>query len=387
MLAQLWGPGDIGFTSAEVAAAKVVAARMGTPEVVVATGNRALGLGRVGSSVELCVIGDLVPGTERVVDVAGTRVEVSAISARHAEQLLALTTEYRASGRHSPQLAIGAEPLRELIGLVTGWRLVTSPCWRARFDAVDPNVVRQMVISRAALGFAAAAADTFAALLSGDLFTAVSLSADALLFGCEAVLAAAGDLDTDARFAFRRLAGTAVTAAWCGRLWQLCHNVFPAGAEPGPALVREVVEERLLVGNLLLSWCAVEGWAKPLTCLPEPAGALVATGGAGPRRSAYFAPVRFARCWTLVGPTETYQTTEAVVRLWRRLVGLRPDDAVHELAGSEPELAGMPITDVEAAVTALHRIGAVEAPLPRPGRWGARAGTTALSIVPTTRFR
>ncbi len=109
---------------------------------------------------------------------------------------------------------------------------------------------------------------------------------------------------------------------------------------------------------------------------------------AGPRRSAFFAPVRFADCWALFGPTQTYQTTEAVVRLWRRLVGRRPDDAVYDLAGSEPELAGMPITDVEAAVTRLHQIGAVQAPLARPdGWWGRSVSPSALSIVPGARFR
>lgn len=396
MLARFWGRGDIGFTRADLAAARTVAARLGEsgrmPEVVVAAGDRALGLGQVSSSIELYVVGDLAADAERVVDVGGTRVEISVLSAVHAAELLALTTEYRATGRRSPQLAIGPDRLRELIGLVTGWRLVTSPRWHRRFDAVDPDAVRQMVISRAALGFAAAAEDTYAALLSGDLFTSVCLSEQALLLGCEAVLAAAGDLAIDSRFVFRRLARTPATESWCGRLWQLSNSVFPTDTAPEPALVRAIVEERLLVGNLLLSWCAVEGWAKPLTGLPESASLLMPMGVAGPRRSAYFAPVRFAGDWALFGPTRAYRTTETVVRLWRRLVGRQPDDAVHDLVGTEPELAGMPITDVDAALMTLHRIGAVEAPVSRygqewPGLWGQPSMSPALSIVPAADFR
>jgi hypothetical protein len=395
-LAWFWGLGDVGFTRADLAAARTVTARLAVagrlPEVVVAAGDRALGLGQVSSSIHLYVVGDLPPNTERVVDVADTRVEISVLSACDAEELLALTTEYRATSRRSPQLAIGSDRLRDLIGLVTGWRLVTGPRWQPWFDAVDPDAVRQMVISRAALGFATAAEDTFAALLSGDLSTAVCLSVQALLFGCEAVLAAAGDLAIDSRFVFRRLARTPATESWCGRLWQLCNSMFPVDTTPEPALVRAVVEERLLVGNLLLSWCAVEGWAKPLTGLPESASLLMPMGVAGLRRSAYFAPVRFADDWTLFGPTRAYQTTETVVRLWRRLVGRQPDEAVHDLVGTEPELAGLPITDVNAALTTLHRIGAVEAPVSRygqewPGLSAQPAISPALSIVPAARFR
>lgn len=362
------------------------------PEVVLVAGRRALGLGQLDSAIELCVIGDLPADIERVFDVGGTRVEVSRLPAGRAAELLALTTEYRASGRHSPQLTIDPDRLRDLIGLVTGWRLVTSPHWQARFDAVDLDAVRQLLISRAALGFAAAAQDMYAALLSGDLFTLVHLSVPALLLGCEAALAAAGDLDSDARFVFRRLARTPATEPWCGRLWQLCNNVFATDAVPQPARVRAVVERRLLTGNLLLSWSAVEGWAKPLTSLPEPDGRLARTGGAGPRRSPYFAPVRFAEDCTLFGPTHTYQTTEAVLRLWRRLAGAGPEAAVHDLAGAEPELAAMPISDIEAAVTTLHRIGAVEAAVSGaaqvwPDRAEALVTPPELAIIPAARFR
>lgn len=390
---QFWGPCDVGFTSAEVAAAHTVAATLDTAEVVVAAGDRALGLGQVNSAIELYVVGDLPAGTERVVDVAGTRVEITVLPAARAEELLALTTEYRATGRRSAQLAIRPDRLRHLIGLVTGWHVLVRGPWHARLDAVEPNVVRQMVVSGAALGFAASAADTFTALLSGDLFTAVSMSMNALLFGCQAVLAAAGDLDTDEKFVFRRLARTPATMPWCGRLWQLCHSAFPTGSVPEPAAVRAVVEERLLTGNLLLSWCAVEGWAKPLTGLPEPARLLASMGVAGPRRSPYFAPVRFADGWTLFAPGRSYQATEGVVRLWRRLVGRQPDDVVHDLVGTEPELAGMPIADIEAALTTLHQIGAVEAPISRSWQmWPhlperAPANAPALAITPADHTR
>lgn len=395
MLARSWELGETVVTQADLAAARTVAARLGratpAPEVVVVGDRRALGRGPTGAGIELYVIGALPPDIGGVVNVAGTRVEIRQLSAGYAAELLALTTEYRATGRRSPQLNIGPDRLRDLIGLVTGWRLVTAPDWQARFDAVDPNALRQLAIGRAALGFAAVAEDMYAALLSADLLTMVSLSASALLFGCEAVLAAAGDLDSDARFVFRRLARTPATEPWCGRLWQLCRNGFPADTAPTPAQARAVAEERLLTGNLLLSWAEVEGWAKPLARLPEPGGRLAWSGSAGPRRSPYFTPVRFAADWTLFGPTRTYRTTEAVVRLWRRLAGRPPEQAVRDLAGAEPELAARPIGDIEVAVAALRRIGAVEDSVGQSGQvWPDRDGTPAtppgLAIVPASNF-
>lgn len=395
LLAQFWGLSDIGFSPADVAAAGSVAARLREcrpePEAILVGGDRALGLGHVSSAIDLCVIGALPPGAARVYNVDGSRVEVSVIAPAEAEELLTLATAYRATDRWSPQLAVGSDRVRDLIRLVVGRRLVTGPRWVAPFSVVDRNAVRQLLIGRAALDFAASAADAFAALRSGDLFTSISASAHALLAGCEAALASAGDLDADLRFVFRRLARTPATAPWCGRLWQLS-NALPADAVPEPAAVRAVVEERLLAGNLLLTCCAIEGWDKQLTQFADPATLLEPMDTQGPRRSAYFVPIRFADGWALVGPARTYQTTESMIRLWRRLVGRSPDAAVRDLAGGEPEIADLSIEDIETAVTALHQIGALEAPSSWLDReWSEAAETRSaprpeLSIIPTTRF-
>jgi len=395
LLAQSWGLRDIGFSPADVAAAGSVAARLREgrpePEAILVGGDRALGLGQVSSAIDLCVIGALPPDAARVYDVDGSRVEVSVIPSAEAEELLTLATAYRATSRWSPQLAVGPDRVRDLIRLVMGRRLVTGPRWVAPFSVVDRDAVRQLLIGRAALDFAGSAADAFAALRSGDLFTSISASGHALLAGCEAVLASAGDLDADLRFVFRRLARTPATAPWCGRLWQLS-NTLPADVVPDPAAVRAVVEERLLAGNLLLTWCAIEGWDKQLTNFADAATLLEPMDTMGPRRSAYFVPMRFADGWALLGPARTYQTTEGMIRLWRRLVGRSPDAAVHDLAGAEPGIAGMSIEDIETAVTVLKGIGALEAPTSwSDSAWSEAAESRPaprpeLSIIPTTRF-
>lgn len=366
---QGWEVPDVGFSQAQVAAAlavvETIARRVREPELIFLGGDRAVGLGHVNSGVDLYVVSGLAAAVDAAHVVDGTRVRVRTLHAGDVTDLLALATAYRATSTRSAQLAADDDRVRDLLRLLTGHRLVVAPRWAAELEAVSLDAVRQLLISRAALTFGACAEDVFGALLSGDLFTAVTQASSALGAACEAVLAAAGDFGCGGKFVFRRLARNPITAPWCAHLWRLLNGVLGGDAMPSPNRVRAVVEERLLVGNRLLAWCAIEGWDKQLEALPEPA-ARCGSVEVGPRRSAYFAPVRFANALTLLGPGQGYQTTEGVVRLWRRLDGSRSDEVARELAGSEPAVAGLSVVEVEAAVCALQRVGAVGFGTARP---------------------
>jgi hypothetical protein len=178
----------------------------------------------------------------------------------------------------------------------------------------------------------------------------------------------------------------------------LLNAAFPGAVPPSATTVRAIVEERLLAGNALLSWCAIEGWDKQLARLPEPADVAARPDDRGPRRSAYFTPVRFSDAITILGPGEGYHTTEHVVRLWRRLDGGTANDVAGELATCEPLVGGLAVGEIDAAVGALLSIGAVGFVGARPdgtavgsGDGGSRfVGATVraaeLMISPTARF-
>jgi hypothetical protein len=395
-----WRVPDVGFSQVQIAAARrvvmAVAARDGEPELAVLGGDRAVGLGNVDAAVELYLVNDAPGRQEARHDVDGTAIRVHTLPGAVVADQLGLGRAYRATSVRSPQLVIPAEQVGGLVRLLTGHRLVVAPKWAAELDAVDEDAVRRLVVSRCALAFASAAEDTFEALLSGDLFTAVAGSSSALLSGSEAALAATGDLECGGRHLFRRLARTAPTAPWCAYLWRLLNGAFRPDAVPSAAEVRTVVEERLLAANLLLSFSVLEGWDKRLAWLPEP-GAVAAPGCcAGPRRSAFFTPVHFSDALTLLGPRQGYQITESVLRLWRRLDGRSRERLAQDLVGSEPMVAGLPLPDLDAAMTVLHEVGAAGFAATRPPRASVggpearypefSSGAARLAISPSTRF-
>lgn len=395
-----WRVPDIGFSQAQIAAAQsvitAVSARDGEPELAFLGGDRAVGLGHMDAAVELFLVSEVAAQQEGRHEIDGTAVRVHALAAAEVVGQLGMGRAYRATSVRSQQLATPAEQVRGMVRVLTGHRLVVAPRWASELDAVDEDAVRRLVVSRGALAFAAAAEDTFEALLSGDLFTAVTRSSAALLAGCEATLAAAGDLECTGGQVFRRLARSAPTAPWCAYLWGLVNGAFRSEVVPSAAEVRAVVEERLLAANLLLSFSALEGWEKRLSWLPEP-GVAASRDGVGPRRSAYFTPMHFADALTLLGPRQGYQITESVLRLWRRLDGHPRERLVRDLAGLEPSVAGLPLPDLDAAMTALHQAGAIGFAVTRPpwtdigGPDGVQrpersAGAAQLAISPSTRF-
>jgi hypothetical protein len=135
-----------------------------------------------------------------------------------------------------------------------------------------------------------------------------------------------------------------------------------------------------------------------LAQLPDPADIAARSDDRGPRRSAYFTPVRFADAVTILGPGEGYHTTEHVVRLWRRLDGRTTDDVAGEMAICEPAVASLAVNEIEAAIGALLTIGAAGFVGARPdgasvgsGERGSRfvgapVRAAELMISPTARF-
>ncbi|PRY42327.1 hypothetical protein [Umezawaea tangerina] len=187
-------------------------------------------------------------------------------------------------------------------------------------------------------------------------------STEALESACEAVLAAAGAERSQARPLVRRLSRERVTAPWCDLVSRLLTKAGPPS--------REVAEERLRVAGLLLSWCTLEGWDGPLLELPGPPER---SGGAGPRRSPYFTPVRLRAGWALIGPGRDVELPERALRLWRELDGRPLSDVLSVLRAHDPLER---LEDTAATVTWLVGRGAVQVPAP------ARA-----VLTPTSAYR
>lgn len=360
-----WQSPHVGFTQAQLQAAGRAVDELsrpdGRPELVLVGGGPASGLGLVNETIDVYAVGGALSGLETVREVDGTPVRVHALSADRVAELVSLSTDFRATTTSSPQLALDCEQIPALIRLVTAHRLTVSPRWAAELDRIDEDTVRQILVTRGALTFAACAADTFRSVLSGDLFTAWTMSAAGLLCGGASVLSAAGEFGTNVNFLFRMLARSCVTVPWFSYLWRLANWSFPADRMPPPAQVRSIIEERLLAANLLIAWCAIEGWDKKLAALPAPPATTGALPKGEPRRSPYFTPVRFADAWTLLGPGQGYLASEEIVRLWRGLDGGNSmRDCVDQLVASESHLDGLTQARAGGIVSALHELGAVE---------------------------
>jgi hypothetical protein len=317
-----WVVPDGRFTAEQLAAAERIvhedlAGRVGFAFL---GGSYAVGLGHATSDVDLYVTGDDLPDQEVVYTRDGAAVHVGELTGDFVRGLVDLAAEFRCSGAKRGQILVDFRTLNGLVRLITGHRLVCSPEWSQALAPLRRNVVRQILMARNANIFAAHAEDVLGALASGDRYTATAASAIALEAAAEATLAAVDDLYVGPKFLFRRLARNTVTQSWAPVLWQLANRAFtdwPALGDDTDTTesmdrVRAVAERRLLAGNLLLSWCAVEGWDQPLRALPTPTMDLGDTP-----RSPYFAPVRFADGWAFMGPDDGYAVDESVVRLWR----------------------------------------------------------------------
>lgn len=320
-MAQRHAVTDVGFSSAQLdAAEQIVRAELGGPDRVGLAflgGSLAVGLGHATSDVDLYVVGDDLPGYASTIERAGVCVHVVTLSPEFIHRLVRLCGAYVTTGSDRDQTMVDLRTLHGLVRLTTGVRVFCSPQWTEDLRSMRRDVLRQILISRNAQIFAAHAEDVVGALISGDPYTAAGASGIALEAAAEVVLAAADDIYVGPKFLFRRLGRNPVTTDWSPLLWRLLGNALGAMPDVGVGNVvdealRAVVEQRLLVGNLLLTECALSGWDHPLDRLPNPP-----RDPAVAARSPYFAPIRFADGWALVGPDNGYEVTEEAVRLWQ----------------------------------------------------------------------
>ncbi|MGX7825818.1 hypothetical protein ACTG9Q_12060 [Actinokineospora sp. 24-640] len=333
---------DVYFSAEQRAAVDVVVHRdLGGPDAVGLAylgGSLAVGLGHAASDVDLYAVGDL-PFQDRVYESGGVTVHVSALRADSVRGLVELTADYRATGLVRDQIYLDQKSLLALVRLTTGLPVLITPEWTAILDTLRRDTVRKIFMARNTNMFVAYAEDVAGSLASGDLLTATSTSALALETAGEVALASADDLYFGPKFLVRRLSRTPATAAWAPVVWRLLNHAFST-PHPDEAEVRRVAERRLYAANLLVSACALHGWDRPLADLPAPTDAT-------PPRSPYFAPVRFADGWALMGPEHAYEVTEALVRRWFDLTERDTGPEVAALAavgalGTNPPLPGTP---------------------------------------------
>ncbi|MET8912009.1 nucleotidyltransferase domain-containing protein [Micromonospora sp. NPDC004551] len=321
---------DAVFSDRQCAAARAVVEDLGGPEQVHLAflgGSLAVGLGHATSDVDLYVVADRPPGSSAVLTRDGVEVHVLTLDAAMVTRLIDVGSAYAVTGADRGQLNLDPRTRHGLVRVLTGWRLRCTDGWERELGRLRRDVVRQIFMAHHAAQFAGYAEDVLGALDARDPYTALASSSLALTAAAEAALAASDDIYLGDKFLFRRLTRTPVTAPWAGPLWALLHEPVAAG-DPLPRL-RGLTDRRLRAGNLLLAWCALEGWSAPLTALPAPLTALPAPPAAAPAwRSPYATPLRFRDGLALIGPGESYRVDDAVLRRWR---DARPGDAGDDL--------------------------------------------------------
>ncbi|MFC0031627.1 nucleotidyltransferase domain-containing protein [Micromonospora chaiyaphumensis] len=318
---------DVVFSDRQCAAARAVVDDLGGPERVDLAflgGSLAVGLGHATSDVDLYVVADRPPGSSAVLTRDGVEVHVLTLDAATVTRLVDVGSAYTVTGVDRGQLNLDPRTRHGLVRVLTGWRLRCTDGWERELARLRRDTVRQIFVAHHAAQFAGYAEDVLGALDSGDPYTALASSALALEAAAEAALAAADDIYLGDKFLFRRLTRTPATAPWADLLWGLLHEPVAAG-EPLPRL-RERTDRRLRAGNLLLAWCALEGWPAPLATLPAPSTAAPA------RRSPYATPLRFRDGLALIGPRESYRVDDAVLRRWRDARPGDPGDDLRALA-------------------------------------------------------
>jgi hypothetical protein len=345
---------DVHFSERQIAAVRhVVEHRLAGPvDLAFLAGSLAVGLGHGTSDVDVYAVGDRLADQDRGYEHDGVVVHVTKLDAALVRRLAGLGSRFTATGGDREQFLLEFKVLNALVRLTTGRRIKVTPDWQDVLSRLRRDVVRKILVARHANLFAAFAEDVWGALLTGDRYTAATASAIALENAAEALLAAADDLYVGPKFLFRRLRRTELTTEWAPELWRLLNQAFGAGLGD----LETVAAHRLRVGNLLLSWCATEGWEKPLTHLPTPAEAVTGTTS---RRSPFCTPVRFSEGIALMTTDEAYAVDESVVRAWR-------DADRFGLAEPSP------------ALRALRAIGALDG----PDRPGAGPRTAALPRDP-----
>jgi hypothetical protein len=315
------------------------------------SGSLAAGLGHALSDVDLYVLCDEAAGSTRSVRQDGFVVQVNSLSEQQFETARRACSSYGITAGDRWQAELEDRTLsltvRLAIGTVLRQRDVELP-----EAAVRRQVVRQVLITRAAIDVSSLAEDVLGARDIGDLLTELVAARRAVETALEAALAAADDLYVSEKFLMRRLARTPATAELLPECWELLQD---PGWPPDPQRARALVDRRLALATYLVGRAALDGWQEPLHTLP-PRPQPVADGG--PTRSRWFCPIRFGQLWGLAGPDAGYRITEGVVRIWLALDGRPPERAFERLRTELPEFGTVQREAFQAGVDGLLAIGA-----------------------------
>lgn len=315
------------------------------------SGSLAVGLGHAHSDIDLHVV--VKAGTElprHRFDVGGHTVDVEETTLAAITEFIALTEHFVATRRDRRQITLTSAQRRMLARTVDRHVLHATPKYAAMLERSSRDVARRVLAASNAHAAARAAEDADGMLRAGMPLGASHMAATALAYGCEVLLAAAGDLYAVDGLLVARLRRCPASAAATERLWDLLH-CHPS-ADATDEKLAGAAAERLLAANGLVAHALVHGWDEPLALAPS----LGVVASAGAVRAPAFGLLRFADGFALTGPGTTLRLGNSVAAVWATLDGRGPADVATELLKrGQPDITG---AAVRSAVDALRGTGA-----------------------------
>lgn len=360
---------DRYFSGRERSAALVAATEHGTHACVLGSylaGSLAVGLGHSSSDIDVYVLVgafSLRPGRSR--RIGEYRVEVKEITVAEVEDLVCLGASYYARTNDRSQTNMPDTKLKRLVDLYVGQELQACEMLGRARAAVSRQALRQLLMSRNAIVAAGWADDAGGSAHYGDWSTALESSAMAVRAAAEVALAATGDIYVAGKFVFRRLARNRGVDWMAMEAWRLAHANVPSDpGATGPWL--EILRQRLLFANAVVSFCLTRGWQGPITsiAIEDLASWTPCSTRSGRWRSAFFGMLRFSDGIGLSGPVEAFGADEFSARVWSLLDGRCREDVACRLAQETGRSQKESLQTVDRAVRDLDQAGLLE-PLPQ----------------------
>lgn len=358
-------PGD-GWTGAGASlseeqweAARALVAEHGgadTFSMVLVSGSLAAGLGNALSDVDLLVA--FRPGRSSALvahDVGEHSVQFNPVPWELLTELVEIGSAFVATANERTQLRLPELTRKELVRVTIAQPLLEDPQFAALRAKLDPVAVRRLTMAFHAVPIAQHAEDCLGALRSADFMTALQASAISLRNACELALAGAGSLYVGEKFLGRRLQQSPALAHLVRPLWTALTE-GPSWGSDRPAVSRCVLRRLYWAGHLA-AYGLRTGWDDPMQTLPAPR-----LRGAGPRRSPYFVPLRFADGWALSGPDIGLRASADLVHIWTLLDGRPLPDVVDAFLAAKGATGSRQADAVRSAINALLSKGAAVGP-------------------------
>jgi hypothetical protein len=303
------------------------------PRLAFVSGSLAAGLGHTMSDIDVHILPpEGVPLRFHSVNTPLGMVQANPLSEQDARNLVEMTSEYRVTPRQRDQIAVSDPALRDLVRFAIGTVLDSEfPVAEA---AVRRDVARKIIISRGANHLSSYAEDSYGALRSGDLLTALSAAEIAVRHGAEVLLAAIGDLYVGPKFLYRRLHRHRATAPLLDEI--LAELAAVSTSDVSASTAERHVTRRLRASATWVTAAAMHAWDRPWPEDREPLrfGGTPVRGGYV--RSPWFVPVRYGDSWSLAGPDLGLRVTVQVIAAWLACDGSTAEGVRDHLAGSFP---------------------------------------------------